>query len=185
MRSPWVFEIGPGGTRPSAGPLWNEVSALFTTRVVVVRIRTKSTNEFLVSGLFQMAAGQADLRSAPPSVAARADALARSLRPGPALRALGKRRACPKDPGLLRPALRAKPNHSVVSSDGRRRGSIRKNPSGARRSGGVQIRTDAPLVLQGRSSASSGRADAQRILSARLRHALFVQVVHSLPWFFS
>src|SRR5262245_53885433 len=48
----------------------------------------------------------------------RHDALARSLRPGPALRAPVKRRACPKDPGLLRTRAFARANRSVVRATG-------------------------------------------------------------------
>jgi hypothetical protein len=48
------------GEHDECRPIFSEATALFTTRVLVVQVRTKSTNEFLVSGLFQMAAGLAD-----------------------------------------------------------------------------------------------------------------------------
>ena len=58
-----------------------------------------------------------------------------------------KRRACPKDPGLLRPA---RASHIVRRFKRRApEGRVRKNPSGARRSGGVQIGPMHPWRYKG------------------------------------
>ena len=132
-----------------------------------------------------MAAGQADPNwSAPPSVAAKADGPRPFPPAGP--RASGARQKTGVPQGSGSPSARFARAKSFRRFKRRapERGQEKTPPELVAREGS-KFGPMHPWRLQGRSSASSGRADALQAEPACGRHGLSVQAVHSLPSFFS